>query len=229
MLCCQVQHNAIQHLTVLECRVSPEAFADQLQSESKPLVIDVRPQREFELAHLTGGSTHTELQSGRRFACWLLHMMILYRSLTLCYPFLHFTCDHVCADEKFLVQHKTYVAAGSLNYPFEESLLHLPHMVKQCQQQTVQANAPGSSAEAFESSLVNGLTPQDHASPAHNGNVNTDNKKCCQRGVVVVCRRGNDSQHIVQSLRGLGVASAVDLIGGLSAWSHQQDTSFPAY
>ncbi len=47
--------------------------------------------------------------------------------------------------------------------------------------------------------------------------------------VVVVCRRGNDSQHIVQSLREHGIKAAVDLIGGLSAWSHQADPSFPHY
>ena len=52
---------------------------------------------------------------------------------------------------------------------------------------------------------------------------------CCSKQVIVVCRRGNDSQHIVQSLRGFGVASAVDLIGGLSAWSQQLDPSFPDY
>lgn len=50
-----------------------------------------------------------------------------------------------------------------------------------------------------------------------------------KKDVIVVCRRGNDSQHVVQSLRGFGVLSAVDLIGGLSAWSQQLDPSFPDY
>lgn len=49
------------------------------------------------------------------------------------------------------------------------------------------------------------------------------------QNVVVVCRRGNDSQHVVQSLRQHGVQSAVDLVGGLSAWSQHADQSFPNY
>ena len=36
------------------CRVSPQALAARLQDPSGPLIIDVRPRREFELAHLTG-------------------------------------------------------------------------------------------------------------------------------------------------------------------------------
>ena len=54
-----------------------------------------------------------------------------------------------------------------------------------------------------------------------------EQKGFCYPDVVVVCRRGNDSQRVVQALRAQGVPAAVDLNGGLSAWSH--DHSFPDY
>lgn len=47
--------------------------------------------------------------------------------------------------------------------------------------------------------------------------------------VYVVCRRGNDSQHVVELLREHGVSSAQDLVGGLTAWSKDVDESFPTY
>ena len=47
--------------------------------------------------------------------------------------------------------------------------------------------------------------------------------------VLVVCRRGNDSQEVVQQLRSLGITGAVDIVGGLTAWSQSVDPSFPIY
>ena len=47
------------------------------------------------------------------------------------------------------------------------------------------------------------------------------------RPVIVVCRRGNDSQRAVQALRAAGVA-ARDLRGGLYAWKREVDLTFPA-
>ena len=78
---------------------------------------------------------------------------------------------------------------------------------------------------------------QTNAAPPSSGNESAaqpsaegalDKAELRKAEVIVVCRRGNDSQQIVHSLRGAGVASAVDLIGGLSAWS-RLDTSFPDY
>lgn len=46
--------------------------------------------------------------------------------------------------------------------------------------------------------------------------------------VVVVCRRGNDSQTAVQILREHFKLDAVDLQGGLLDWSRTADPSFPA-
>lgn len=46
---------------------------------------------------------------------------------------------------------------------------------------------------------------------------------------VVVCRRGNDSQRAVRMLREGGVGGAVDVVGGLAAWSRGADVGFPAY
>jgi len=47
--------------------------------------------------------------------------------------------------------------------------------------------------------------------------------------LVVLCRRGNDSQRAVQLLRENGFASAKDIIGGLQAWGQDVDPDFPVY
>jgi rhodanese-related sulfurtransferase len=49
------------------------------------------------------------------------------------------------------------------------------------------------------------------------------------RTVVALCRRGNDSQLAVQQLEEAGIAPAVDLINGLTAWHTNVDRSFPKY
>ena len=46
----------------------------------------------------------------------------------------------------------------------------------------------------------------------------------------VVCRLGNDSQLAVDALREAGKKGTVkDLGGGLQAWAHEVDESFPVY
>ncbi|WCJ32977.1 Adenylyltransferase and sulfurtransferase MOCS3 [Euphorbia peplus] len=45
----------------------------------------------------------------------------------------------------------------------------------------------------------------------------------------VVCRRGNDSQRAVEILQNKGFNSAMDIIGGLEAWSRDVDPKFPSY
>ncbi|KAK9863793.1 hypothetical protein WJX84_010372 [Apatococcus fuscideae] len=52
---------------------------------------------------------------------------------------------------------------------------------------------------------------------------------CHPSEILVVCRRGNDSQEVVQQLRSLGITGAMDIIGGLTAWSQSVDPSFPIY
>jgi len=47
--------------------------------------------------------------------------------------------------------------------------------------------------------------------------------------LVVLCRRGNDSQRAVQLLRENGFASAKDIVGGLQAWGQDVDPDFPVY
>jgi len=47
--------------------------------------------------------------------------------------------------------------------------------------------------------------------------------------LVVLCRRGNDSQRAVQLLHDNGFASAKDIIGGLQAWGQDVDPDFPVY
>ncbi|KAI8923963.1 hypothetical protein BC831DRAFT_14474 [Entophlyctis helioformis] len=47
--------------------------------------------------------------------------------------------------------------------------------------------------------------------------------------VFVVCRRGNDSQMAVRTLKAGGIESAFDIIGGLEEWSRTIDPTFPNY
>eukprot|EP00250_Pteridium_aquilinum_P035053 c8531_g1_i1 orf=92-1465(+) len=47
--------------------------------------------------------------------------------------------------------------------------------------------------------------------------------------VIVVCRRGNDSQLAVKLLRDNGNPDVVDIIGGLQSWAEDVDPLFPTY
>ena len=49
------------------------------------------------------------------------------------------------------------------------------------------------------------------------------------KDVLVVCRRGNDSQVAVRRLEEAGVANAFDVEGGLQSWSKTVDPTFPLY
>ena len=46
--------------------------------------------------------------------------------------------------------------------------------------------------------------------------------------MAVVCRKGNDSQRAVELMRQRFKLDAVDLEGGLLAWSKLADPAFPA-
>lgn len=123
-------------------------------------------------------------------------------------------------------------AAGSANYPFEEIVVHLPHLVKQCKQLTHDMQSQNTSSKQPESPLQTDHpgTSNSLSHGATKGSTSSVKVGASDaQNVVVVCRRGNDSQHIVQSLRQWGVQSVVDLIGGLSAWSQHADQSFPNY
>lgn len=47
--------------------------------------------------------------------------------------------------------------------------------------------------------------------------------------LIVVCRRGNDSQRAVARLRELGLGQARDVAGGMEAWAARIDPTFPIY
>ena len=47
--------------------------------------------------------------------------------------------------------------------------------------------------------------------------------------VAVICRRGNQSQRALLALKAAGVDNAVDVIGGMTAWSQEIDGSCPIY
>ena len=115
--------------------------------------------------------------------------------------------------------------------PEPESLAseHAPNPASECAIDPASADAPNTQTPAPGQRAA--LTPASCSQSAVHSSTDEvhGEAQCCNKEVIVVCRRGNDSQHIVQSLRRFGVASAVDLIGGLSAWSQQLDPSFPDY
>lgn len=47
--------------------------------------------------------------------------------------------------------------------------------------------------------------------------------------IVLLCRRGNQSQDAVRILHERGFRSAKDVVGGLQKWHHEVDRSFPLY
>ncbi|KDD72613.1 hypothetical protein H632_c3122p0, partial [Helicosporidium sp. ATCC 50920] len=47
--------------------------------------------------------------------------------------------------------------------------------------------------------------------------------------IVVVCRRGNDSQRALVRLKEAGIWGAVDLVGGMEGWATNVDKSYPLY
>ena len=47
--------------------------------------------------------------------------------------------------------------------------------------------------------------------------------------IIVVCRRGNDSQLAVELLRENGYMDSFDITGGLESWTKDVDPEFPIY
>ena len=48
-----------------------------------------------------------------------------------------------------------------------------------------------------------------------------------EQPLYVICRRGNDSQRVVQLLKDSGIARVMDVVGGLQAWAEEADLAFP--
>ena len=130
--------------------------------------------------------------------------------------------------------------AGSVNYPFDEMLIQLPHLVKQLkgtQSGTVPSpdtrhNAAASpSAPSVQAPVhaTDAAAPSDEVQQLSGGQAAHANALDEQASIIVLCRRGNDSQLVVQSLREHGLHAAVDLTGGLAAWAQHAGTNFPRY
>jgi adenylyltransferase/sulfurtransferase len=108
---------------------------------------------------------------------------------------------------------KLYLPSGACSHPFDErrKVDFQQHIGRIHQEAAISSRRLGSHASAVDG---------NEAGP-------------CQaqplRPVCVVCRRGNDSQYVVQMLKQSGISSAKDLVGGLEAWSKQADVDFPEY
>ena len=118
--------------------------------------------------------------------------------------------------------------AGSVNYPFDEMLLQLPHLVKHLKgtgshqpqavsgtvpdpgtQHNAAASASARSVQALENA-TSAAAPSDEVPQLYSGQAAQASTLNEQTSIVVLCRRGNDSQLVVQSLREHGLHTAVD-------------------
>lgn len=104
-----------------------------------------------------------------------------------------------------------------MNYPFEQIQQHLPRILEQCKQVSAPDKQLGCCADTTNSAITATSAPSMSEEPA-----------ACPE-IYVVCRRGNDSQLVVDMLQKHGLSTAQDLIGGLTAWSTEVDQSFPTY
>lgn len=93
--------------------------------------------------------------------------------------------------------------AGSINIPISRWTSHLPDILEKC--------------------VVNSSTETEPVP-----DLQPDNS-CTGSYVLVVCRRGNDSQVAVDMLKQSGISWVRDVIGGLNAWSELVDPEMPKY
>ena len=78
--------------------------------------------------------------------------------------------------------------------------------------------------EAFKKLVTSAIDNHGAVEAGNNEDLQDD-----QPRLLVVCRRGNDSQIAVPLMHEAGLLHAVDLIGGLQLWAHQKGSNFPVY
>ena len=111
----------------------------------------------------------------------------------------------------------------SINVPYQGAHKPLPDALlqvvgpRQKQEQAAQP-ASGLSEVGLSGMAEVGQATSPQQPPAHQ-----------PAEIIVVCRRGNDSQEVVQRLHELGISEAIDVVGGLTAWCQMVDPSFPSY
>jgi len=123
--------------------------------------------------------------------------------------------------------------AGSVNVPVDEIEGKLEAHESPASSSAAEAGPTGSGS-AFDlifGECVRRGTAVEERSPGDFGSDGTQQGKPrpVPRQIFVVCRRGNDSQVVVEKLRRHGVLEAFDLEGGLHQWSKTVDPIFPLY
>jgi adenylyltransferase/sulfurtransferase len=104
----------------------------------------------------------------------------------------------------------------AINMPFLQLDKHWPVALQLCGLNNHHHQQQQELSEQAQHQGHAGTAATDSAAPVSGG-----------RWVVVMCRRGNHSQLVVQRLRQAGVAGAVDVVGGYEAWAQQVDSSMP--
>ena len=218
------------HLLQDADRLSPAALRNHLENDGGAVVVDVRPQNQFDIAHIPGmESAGCGEPSGG--ACFLPACSSSRCGMGWTIP--------LCGD------------AGSISCPFDMGrpdsfLLHLPRVrsaagipeAKQGLLAHAQLNGAHEEATAVgqrqgsSHGVVAGNT-YSSLSPACSKSISpgSANANCCaqERPLYVVCRRGNDSQRVAQLLKDSGIARVMDVVGGLQAWAEEADPSFPCF
>ncbi len=112
---------------------------------------------------------------------------------------------------------------GSVNIPYQG-----PH--KPIAQPLLQLCQSHQSAGRHGDGPPQQAAPSDDADATQAGFANQrDGQGQGAAEIFVICRRGNDSQEVVQQLRSAGFSGAVDIIGGLTGYSKSVDPTFPTY
>ena len=208
--------------------MSPAALRTHLENDGGAVVVDVRPQNQFDIAHIPGTAcAGCEEPSGG--ACFMPACSSRYCGVGW--------TRTLCGD------------AGSISCPFdmgrpESFLLHLPRVrsaagIPEAKQSFVaRAQLNGAHEEAAAEGERQGschgvvlgntcssLSPAC-SGPTSPGSAGAD--RCAkERPLYVVCRRGNDSQRVAQLLKDSGITHVADVVGGLQAWAEEADPSFP--
>lgn len=95
------------------------------------------------------------------------------------------------------------IHAGAINFPLSEWNSTFSEVLRICNSDILPTDSAEVSSNAPKSSL--------------------------ELQVLVICRRGNDSQVAVQRLWKAGVSWAVDIVGGLHSWANKIDPKMPIY
>lgn len=215
------------HLLQDADRLSPAALRTQLENDGGA-VVDVRPQNQFDIAHIPGmESAEYEEHSGG--ACFMPACSSSYCGVgwtrTSCGDAGSISCPFDMGRSDTFLLHLPRVRSAAGIPEAEQGLVAHAQLNGAHEEATAVGQRQGSSHEVLVGNRYRSLSPA-FSGPTSPGSAGAD--RCAQeRPLYVVCRRGNDSQRVAQLLKDSGITRVMDVVGGLQAWAEEADPSFP--